>query len=791
MRRIFTIVATVVLTATACNDFTHNDLAYHFDEPAATWEACFPLGNGRIGAMSNSGTERETIILNEISLWSGSRQTIENPDAVRHLPEIRELLFRGKNAEAQKLMYETFTCDAPGADKALRDARYGSYQMFARLHIDYKTDGAINDYRRELFLENAEEVTTYRCGKTDIKKEMMAAFGDDVIALRLSADRQALNFSVSMDRTAESVLPQAWKPEFKYDKGDIVFSGNMRAGDEDSTTTLHGMAYYGHTRIILPRRGELVPEDGRITVRNADQAIILVSMGTDYFDKDFKNLTDGLIENASHKNWRQLRRDHIAAYRKLFNRVEVDFGNDREREEMPFGKRLAAFAQDHNDPSLVSLYYQFGRYLLISSTRPGCLPPNLQGLWANTFGTPWNGDYHLNINAQMNLWPAESGNLKELHLPLIEWTKRQVESGRKTAADFYNAGGWTAHLLGNLWEFTAPGENPSWGATNTCAAWMCQHLYRHYQYTPDKEYLSEIYPILKDAARFFVDMLVEDPRTGYLVTAPTSSPENAYKMADGTVANVCAGSTMDNQIVRELFTNTMEAAAILGLDREYSDILRQKRDSLCPTMLGPDGRIMEWLEPFGENEPQHRHVSHLFGLHPGNEISVSRTPELAEGARKTLQARGDESTGWSMAWKINFWARLHDGDHAYKLLCDLLRPVFDTDFNYIDAGGSYPNLFCAHPPFQIDGNFGGCAGIAEMLVQSHEGFIELLPALPGNLKDGSFKRLCVRGGAVVSASWKNGKVTDVTLEATTEGDFEIKGFTDGPVHLKAGERWSN
>lgn len=791
MRRIFIIVATVALTATACNDLTHNEMAYHFDAPAGTWEACFPLGNGRIGAMSNSDTERETIILNEISLWSGSRQTIENPDAVKHLPAIRELLFQGKNAEAQKLMYETFTCDAPGADKALRDARYGSYQMFARLHIDYTTEGTVDDYRRELFLENAEEVTTYRCGKTNFKKELMASFEDDVIALRLTSNRQALNFSVSMDRTAESVLPQAWQPEISYEKGDILFLGNTRAGDEDSTTTLHGMAYYGRTRIILPRHGELVTEEGRITVKNADQAIILVSMGTDYFDKDFRNLTDSLIEKASRRNWRELRRDHIAAYRKLFKRVDVNFGNDRERENMSFEKRLAAFAEDHNDPSLIALYYQLGRYLLISSTRPGNLPPNLQGLWANTFGTPWNGDYHLNINAQMNLWPAESGNLKELHLPLIEWTKRQVESGRKTAADFYNARGWTTHILGNVWEFTAPGENPSWGATNTCAAWMCQHLYRHYQYTPDKEYLAEIYPVLKEAARFFVDMLVEDPRTGYLVTAPTSSPENAYKMQDGTVANVCAGSTMDNQIVRELFTNTMEAAAILGVDREYSDTLRQKRDRLCPTMLGPDGRIMEWLEPFGENEPHHRHVSHLFGLHPGNEISVNRTPELAEGARKTLEARGDESTGWSMAWKINFWARLHDGDHAYKLLCDLLRPVFDTDFNYIDAGGSYPNLFCAHPPFQIDGNFGGCAGIAEMLVQSHEGFIELLPALPGKLKNGSFKGLCVRGGAVVSASWKDGKVTDVELEATTEGDFEIKGFTNGPVHLKAGERWSN
>lgn len=790
MKKILFAVA-AALSAAACGDVDTPALSYHFNEPATSWEATFPLGNGRIGAMPDGGIDRETIVLNEISLWSGCRQTIENPDAVKHLPEIRSLLFQGKNAEAQKLMYETFTCDAPGADKKLRNDRYGSYQIFANLHIDFQAAGEAEDYRRELFLDKASAVTSYRQGGVNFRREVLASFADDVIALRLSADSPALDFTISMDREAESVLPEAWKPTFTAAGRDITFSGNMRAGDEDSTSALHGMAYYGHTRVILPKRGEITSGNGTLTVKGADEALILVGMGTDYRNSGYREKTDSLVESASRKSWNRLYKNHTSAFGKLFGRVKVDFGHDQVREAMPIGDRLNAFAGDRTDPSLVALYYQFGRYLLISSTREGGLPPNLQGLWANTFDTPWNGDYHLNINAQMNLWPSESGNLAELHLPLIEWTERQVESGRKTARDFYNAGGWTTHLLGNVWEFSAPGENPSWGATNTCAAWMCQHLYRHYQYNPDREYLARVYPVMKEAAGFFVDMLVENPRTGYLVTAPTSSPENAYRMQDGTVANVCAGSTMDNQIVRELFGNTIEAAAILGIDAGYSDTLRQKRDRLCPTMLGPDGRIMEWLEPYEDAEPHHRHVSHLFGLHPGNEISVSRTPELAEGARKTLEARGDQSTGWSMAWKINFWARLHDGDHAYKLLCDLLHPVFDTDFNYIDAGGSYPNLFCAHPPFQIDGNFGGCAGIAEMLLQSHEGFIELLPALPSALKEGSFSGLCARGGACVSASWKDGAVTDVCLEAKVEGDFEIKGFTDGPVHLKAGQKWRN
>ena len=434
---------------------------------------------------------------------------------------------------------------------------------------------------------------------------------------------------------------------------------------------------------------------------------------------------------------------------------------------------MHAFQEDQNDPSLGALYFQFGRYLLISSTRTGSLPPNLQGLWCNTINTPWNGDYHLNINFQMNHWPAEVTNLSELHLPMIEWTKQQVESGERTAKVFYNARGWVTHILGNVWEFTAPGEHPSWGATNTSAAWLCEHLFTHYQYTLDKEYLKEVYPVMKGAALFFTDMLVRDPRNNYLVTAPTTSPENGYRI-NGRVVSICAGSTMDNQIVRELFTNTIAAANILGIDSAFCQELADKRSRLMPTTIGKDGRILEWLEPYEEVEPHHRHVSHLYGLYPGNEISMEHTPELAEAARKTLEARGDKSTGWSMAWKINFWARLHDGDHAYKLLVDLLRPCVEKTTNMVNGGGSYPNLFCAHPPFQIDGNYGGCAGIAEMLVQSQTGNIELLPALPTAWKTGSFKGLKVQGGGEVSAKWAEGKMTEAGLKAVVPGTFRIK-----------------
>jgi alpha-L-fucosidase 2 len=379
----------------------------------------------------------------------------------------------------------------------------------------------------------------------------------------------------------------------------------------------------------------------------------------------------------------------------------------------------------------------------------------------------------MNINVQMNHWPVESGNLPELHLPLIEWTKQQVPSGQRTAKVFYNARGWVTHILGNVWEFTAPGEHPSWGATNTSAAWMCAHLYNHYLYAKDKAYLAEVYPVMKESALFFTDMLVKDPRKQQLVTAPTTSPENVYRL-NGTTVSVCAGSTMDNQILRELFQNTIDAAGILGVDEDFAAVLAEKRAQLKPTTVGADGRIMEWLDPFEETEPHHRHVSHLYGLYPAGEISPERTPLLADAARKTLEVRGDESTGWSMAWKVNFWARLHDGEHAYKLLTDLLTPCIQQGFNYSKGGGTYPNLFCAHPPFQIDGNFGGSAGIAEMLIQSQNGYVEFLPALPAAWKTGRFSGLRVQGGGEVSAGWKDGHWQEARLKAHASDLFRIK-----------------
>ncbi|MCD8134696.1 MAG: glycoside hydrolase family 95 protein [Parabacteroides gordonii] len=747
---------------------TGNKLAYHFDEPARIWEETLTLGNGRLGMMPDGGVGQENILLNEISMWSGSKQDTDNPQAVMSLATIRRLLFEGRNDEAQELMYRTFVCGGAGSGQGQgAKVPYGSYQLLGHLVLDYTyTDGSdsIAAYRRELNLGDAIASTTFRKGKVNYSREAFTSFSGDLGIVHLMADAdKALNFTVGMNR-----------PEYysvSTDGKDLLMQGQLFDGVD--TLEMKGIKYQARVRIVLPKGGSLTAGDSSLTVQDASEAILLVSMATSYKNEGFEDQIFSLLAESERKDYPTLRKEHINAYRALFDRVDLDLGYS-ERDNMPIDKRLQAFQEDHNDPSLGALYFQFGRYLLISSTRPGSLPPNLQGLWCNTINTPWNGDYHLNINFQMNHWPAEVTNLSELHLPMIEWTKQQVASGERTAKVFYNARGWVTHILGNVWEFTAPGEHPSWGATNTSAAWLCEHLFTHYQYTKDKEYLKEVYPVMKGAALFFTDMLVRDPRNSYLVTAPTTSPENGYRMPNSKVVSICAGSTIDNQIVRELFTNTIEAATILGVDTAFCQELVDKRSRLMLTTIGKDGRILEWLEPYEEAEPTHRHVSHLYGLYPGNEISVEHTPELAEAARKTLEVRGDKSTGWSMAWKINFWARLHDGDHAYKLLVDLLRPCVEKTTNMVNGGGSYPNLFCAHPPFQIDGNYGGCAGIAEMLVQSQTGRIELLPALPSAWQTGSFKGLKVQGGGEVSAKWSEGRLTEAGLKAVVPGTFSIK-----------------
>jgi alpha-L-fucosidase 2 len=760
-------LSTFLLLAACGNQESKEEAKYRlwYKQPAQRWEETLPLGNGRIGIMPDGQPMNETLVLNDITLWSGGYQDADNPEAAQFLPEIQQLLFEGKNDEAQDLVYKTFVCKGAGSGQGDGSkVPYGSFETLGNLRLEYiySSDSTPANYERELRLDDAIAHTEFEIDQIRFKREYFTSFTDDLALVRLTANQNGkISLNIKMDRPRQF--------QTRVENHVLIMEGQLNNGTDGN-----GMQYVAMLKPVL-KGGNLSASDTLLMIREADEVILYLSMGTDFKTADHESHIRQILDKAISENYLTLKRSHITEYQSFFNRTELQLAENQEKQELPTDQRLIAFASDENDNGLVNLYFQYGRYLLISSAHARILPPNLQGLWANTVRTPWNGDYHLNINVQMNHWPAEITNLPELHKPLIDLTKSLVEPGQKTARVFYNANGWVAHMMTNIWGFTAPGEHPSWGATNTGGAWLAAHLWEHYDYNRDVDYLTEIYPALKGAAEFFLDMLVTDPNSGWLVTAPTTSPENAF-FIPGTrkAVNICMGSTMDNQLVRELFLHTMTAASILKTDEEFASRLLKASEQLVPNRIGSDGRLMEWLEEYEEPEPQHRHVSHLYGLHPGNEITPELTPELAEAAKQTLYIRGDGGTGWSRAWKINFWARLHDGDHAFKLVKNLLEPVFDNSFNYSNKGGTYPNLFCAHPPFQIDGNFGGTAGIAEMFIQSHAGFINYIPALPKQFSEGSFNGLRVRGNGIASATWKNKQLTEATLFAVDTSSFIIK-----------------